>query len=99
MVIINAALKGENTYDITTGDSSVYRVSAYDIDRALDIVGDYIEQHTAEKCGYFTGSMFRVIAEYHGYANVREYAKHARFIECGSNKIYIELKNIQEVTL
>ena len=42
MIVLNATLKGEKTYDITTGNNAVYRVSAYDIDRALDIVADYI---------------------------------------------------------
>ena len=96
MIIINAALKGENTYEITTGDA-VYRVSAYDMFRALDVLGDYLEKYTAENYGYFSNSMFRVMAEYNGYANVAEYAIRRHFVECGTNKIYVEVTKICEV--
>ena len=97
MIIINATLKGENTYNVTTGNGMTYRVSAYDIDRALDLVADYIEQHSDENCGYFSNSMFRVIAQLNHYEDVREYAKAMHFVECGTNHIYIELSKIEEV--
>ena len=99
MIILNTALKGENTYDITMAHGMVYRVSAYDIDRALDVVADYIEQHTFEKYGYLSNSMFRVMAECNGHEDVREYAKLMHLVECGTNRIYIEVANIREVLI
>ena len=98
MIIVNATLKGENTYDITMGNGIIYRVSAYDNDRALDVVADYIEQHTFEKYGYLSNGMFRVMAECNGHEDVREYAKLMHFVECGTNRIYIEVVNIKEVS-
>jgi hypothetical protein len=95
MIIVNATLKGEHTYEITVGEAEVYRVSAFDVDTAVNLVADYIEQHTFENYGYFGKSLFRQMAYLEHFNDVREYAKRKGFTECGTNNIYINITSIK----
>ena len=94
MTIINAALKGEKTYDITVGESADYRVSAFDLLSALDLVANHIEVKGARNL-YIEHDMLVVMAECSIYQTVEAFAKAHNLVCCGTNRIYLEITNVK----
>ena len=95
MIIINTALKGEITYDITLSGSAKYRVSAYDIPSALDLVADYVYQHE-QKDLYLERDTVILLAECSRWQTEDAYAAHHEITRCGANGIYIEITSVKE---
>ena len=94
MIIINATAKGEHTYDITIGEGSVFRVSAFDMFSALDLVADYIESH--ELTGlYIDAYSIQLMAECSKYQTAEAYAAACNLTRCGTNGIYMEITSIK----
>jgi hypothetical protein len=88
MIVINAKLDGENTYDITVSETAQYRVSAFTLEDAIDRVADYIESHDDKFC--FTKDRLEYAAKYSGY-DVKQFAKIHSLKQCGTNGIYLEI--------
>lgn len=95
MIIINATLKGEYTYDITVGENNTYRVSAFDMESAIDLVADYIERH-GSKALYIDHLALSIMAQCSNYDSAEAFAKAHNLIRCGANGIYLEITNIKE---
>ena len=89
MIIVNAKLNGENTYDITVGESNTYRVFAYNVETALDILADN------GKCDHFDNLTVELMAQHSDYESVDAFAKAHSLVCCGSNKIYIPITHIK----
>ena len=94
MIIINATLKGENTYEITVSSDTTYRVSAFDLPRALDLVANHIEQN-GNKNMYLESDEFEIIASCSRWKTAEAYAKAHNFTRCGDNGIYLEITNVK----
>jgi hypothetical protein len=94
MIIINATLDGENTYDITVSETNTYRVSAFTLEDALDRVADYIEGHNEKGIGFLADTL-ELIAKLSGYTNVKEFATFKGLKQYGTNGIYLEITNVK----
>lgn len=94
MIVVNAQLKGENTYDIAIGECAHYRVFAFDLDSAIDIVADYLVHTKSEKL-YFDAFTLGIMAEHSTYRNVELFAKAHNLTRCGRHKIYIEITSVK----
>ena len=94
MIIINAKLEGENTYDITVSENSTFRVHAFDLPRAIDLVANHIEQNN-EKGLYIDAFELEVMASCSRWKDVDEYAKVHNLTRCGDKGIYIEITNVK----
>jgi hypothetical protein len=94
MIIINATLEGENTYEITISENSTYQVSAFDLESAIDLVADYIESHHETEL-FIEGEEFNIIAGCSRYKTVEAYAEAHKFTKCGKNGIYLEITNVK----
>ena len=94
MIIINATLKGENTYYITVCKNTTYQVSAFDLPRAIDIVADYIESHNETNL-YIEGSDIDVWASCSRWKTAIPYAEAHKLTKCGTNGIYLEITSIK----
>lgn len=97
MIIVNSTLKGENTYEITVGQNDTYRVSAFDVNNAIDILADYLENTIigAENQLYLPKDVLECAAMYSGYNDVAEFAKLHKLMQCGTNGIYLEITNVK----
>ena len=96
MIIVNAKLDGENTYDITISENSIYRVSAFDADSAIDILADYLEATIGAKDRlYLTKDTLECAALHSGYNDVSEFAAKHKLVKCGTNGIYLEITNVK----
>ena len=93
MIIVNAKLDGENTYDITIGDGTIYRASAFILDDAIDRVADYIEKHN--KGLYVDGQALKIMSECSKNESIEAFAKAHNLTCCGANGIYIEITNVK----
>jgi hypothetical protein len=94
MIIINATLDGENTYDITVGEDNVYRVSAFDLPSALDLIANHIESKGCNNL-YIEHEMMVVMAECSKYLTAEAYAIAHNLTRCGTNGIYLEIVNVK----
>lgn len=94
MIIINATLDGEHTYDITVGESATYRVSAFSLDDALDIVADYIESHNYTN-SYLDNLTVKLAGECSKWLTAEAFAKAHNLVCCGTNKVYIPITNVK----
>ena len=94
MIIINAMLDGENTYDITVSETNTYRVSAFTLEDAIDRVADYIEKHNENDIG-FPADTLELIAKLSGYTDVGEFAALKKLKQYGTNGIYLEITSIK----
>ena len=102
MTIINEATCGEKTYIVSLGTgllwASLYKVAAYNEQSAVDLVADYLEDH---KCTglYFDHFELEVVAECTEYKTADSYAEAHNLTCCGNHGVYIELLNIEEVSV
>ena len=94
MIIINAKLNGENTYDVTVGEASTYRVSAFDLDSAIDLVANHIERHQSKGL-YLEHDELCIMAECSRYQTAEAFAKAHNFTRAGTNGIYIEITSVK----
>lgn len=97
MIIVNAKLDGEYTYDITISENNIYRVSAFDADSAIDILADYLEATVigAEDRLYLTKATVECAALHSGYNDVSEFAAKHKLVKCGTNGIYLEITSVK----
>ena len=97
MIIVNATLDGENTYEITVGKDATYRASAFTLEDAIDRVADYLENHTigTDNKLYFTKDALEYAAKYSGYNDASEFATIHGLKQCGTNGIYLEITSIK----
>ena len=94
MIIINTAAKGEHTYDITLSKEATYRVSAFNLGSALDLLADYIESHGLTEL-YVDGFLMKLMAECSKYQTAEAYAAAYDLARCGTNGIYMEITSIK----
>lgn len=94
MIIVNATLKGENTYKITVGESTKYQVSAFDLSSALDLVANHIECHEVTDL-YIDAFTLDMMAKCSKYQTADAYAKAHNLVCCGTNGIYLEITSIK----
>lgn len=94
MIIINAKLDGENTYDITVSETNTYRVYAFTLEDAIDRVADHIEAHNESNIG-FPADMLELIAKCSGYTDVGEFATRKGLRQYGTNGIYLEITSVK----
>ena len=94
MTTINATAKGEYTYDIILKGDAMFRVSAFDMLSAIDLMADYIESHELTNL-YIDAYTMKVMAECSKYQTAEAYANAFGLIKCGTNGIYIEITNIK----
>ena len=93
MIIINTALNGENTYNITVSEDATYRVSAFDLESAIDLVADYVEMH--DKGLYINGNILDTMAECSIFRTAEAFAKANKLTKCGTNGIYLEITSVK----
>jgi hypothetical protein len=96
MIIINATAKGENTYEITVGENALFRVSAFDLESAIDIVADYIESHEMSNL-YIAQCKLVAMAEHSKYYSADIFARVHGLVRCGTNNIYLEVTSVKGV--
>ena len=94
MIVINATAKGESIYYITVGDDATYRVSAFSLDDALDLVADYLESHNYTN-SYLDNLTIRLAGECSKWLTAEAFAKAHDLVCCGTNKIYIPVTNVK----
>lgn len=94
MIIVNATLDGENTYDITVGESAIYRVSAFDLNSAIDQMADYLESHNSKSL-YVEADTLAIMAECSDFHSIEAFAKAHNLTKCGTNGIYIEITSVK----
>ena len=94
MTIINTTLNGENTYDISLSKDATYRVSAFDLGTAIDIVANYVEEHEVKDL-YIDGHTLTIMAECSRYLTAELFAKVHNLTRCGTNGIYLEITSIK----
>ena len=94
MIIINATAKGENIYYITVGEDAIYRVSAFTLEDALDLVADYIESHNFTNA-YLDNLTVRLAGECSKWLTAEAFAKAHDLVCCGKNKIYIPITSVK----
>ena len=94
MIIINTALNGENTYDISLSKNATYRVSAFDLGTAIDIVANYVEEHEAKDL-YIDAYTLKIMAECSQYQTAEAFADVHKLTKCGTNGIYLEITNVK----
>ena len=94
MIVVNATAKGEHAYEITIGQHAVYKVSAYDVDSAIDILADYLESHKMDGI-YITESAVVAMAECSKYYTTEIFARVNHLSRCGANGIYLEITSIK----
>ena len=101
MIIINAKLDGEHTYDVTISENNIYRVSAFDAESAIDILADYLEATVmgAENRLYLTKDTLEYAMLYSGYNDMTEFVAKHKLVQCGTNNIYTEIVNIKEARI
>lgn len=94
MIIINATLKGENTYEVTIGSDAVYRVSAFTLEDAFDRIADHLERHGNTNL-YRTKDNVEMLANCSKFHDAEEFATVHKLTKCGINEIYIEVTNVK----
>jgi hypothetical protein len=94
MIIVNATLDGENIYDITVGESAIYRVSAFDLNGAIDQMADYLEAHNSKSL-YVEADTLAIMAKCSSYRDTEAFAKAHNLTRCGTNGIYLEITNVK----
>lgn len=94
MIIVNATLNGERIYDITVYENAVFRVSAFDLESAIDIMANYIESKGAKNL-YFDGYELAVMVECSKYRTVEAFAEVNNLTRCGTNGIYLEITSVK----
>ena len=94
MIIVNAKLDGEYTYDITVGTNSIYRVFAYDAETALNVLADYMESHKHTN-SYLDNETAKLISKCSGYWTVEEFEVANKLTRCGTHNIYIPITSIK----
>ena len=94
MIIVNAKLDGEYTYDITVGTDSIYRVFAYDAETALNVLADYMESHKHTD-SYLDNETAELTSKCSGYLTVEEFDAANKLTCCGTHKIYIPSTSIK----
>ena len=102
MIVINKATCGEKTYVVSLGTglvwASLFKVAAYHETEAADRVADYLEAN--ELTGlYYDHLELEVIAGCTEYKTAETYAEAHNLACCGNHGIYIELLNIEEVSI
>lgn len=102
MIIINQVTHGEKTYIISLGTglawANLFKVAAYDEQSAVDLVADYIEDHGYTGL-YYDHLELEVMASCTEYKTADSYAEANNLVCCGNHGIYIELLNIEEVSI
>lgn len=94
MIIINAKLDGENTYEITVNGIDTYKVFAFNLESAIDRVADYIEEHK-QKDAYLERFTVELMAECSQCQTPEAFAKVHKLTKCGTNGIYLEITNVK----
>lgn len=89
MILVNTKLNGENAYDITVDESVTYRVFAYNVETALDILADN------SRCEHFDYMTVELMAQHSDYGSVDAFAKAHNLVCCGKYKSYIPITHIK----
>lgn len=94
MIIVNSKLDGEYAYDITVGEGAAYRVFAYNVETALNILADRLESDNRINA-YLDNTTVELAAKCSKWLTAEAFAKAHNLVCCGTNHIYIPVISIK----